>query len=87
MRDRYETIIPCSTCYMPDGSPVPELLLESEAIVFLRLDTDGPADPARTLKYYRDRGLLHGTRIGKKVRYTKRELLRFIDEMTESPRK
>jgi hypothetical protein len=69
---------------MPDGSPVPELLLESRAIVFLRLDTDGPADPARALKYYRDKGLLHGTRIGKKVRYAKRELLQ-VDAIYRPP--
>lgn len=74
----------CPTiCYMPDGSPVPELLCEREAITFLRLDIDGPDDPVRSLKYYRDKGLLHPTKIGKKLRYSKMELLRFIDEMTQ----
>jgi len=72
---------------MPDGSPVPELLTEQEAISFLRLDTDGPTDPTRTLKHYRDKGLLHPTRIGKKLRYSKKELLSFIDLMTERAKK
>ena len=72
-----------SIAFFRDGSPVPDLLTEQEAITFLRLDIDGPADPSRTLKHYRDKKLLHGTRIGKHLRYSKRELLRFIDEMTE----
>lgn len=76
-----------STCYMPDGSPVPELLCEREAIAFLRLDIDGPDDPARTLKHYRDKGLLHPTRIGKQLKYSKKSLLSFIDEMTDRAKK
>ncbi len=40
--------------YMPDGRPVPELLNEKEAIQFLRLDIDGPANPKQTLRYYRN---------------------------------
>jgi len=66
-----------------NGQPVPDLLTEQEAILFLRLDIDGPKDARRTLKHYRDKGLLQGTRIGKHLRYSKTELLRFIDEMTE----
>ena len=74
----------CSTtCFMPDGSPVPELLTEEEAITFLRLEADGPQHPEKTLKHYRDKGLLHPTKIGRKNRYSKNELLRFISVMTE----
>jgi hypothetical protein len=40
------------TVYFPDGTPVPELLTESEAILFLRLDTDNTNDHERTLKHY-----------------------------------
>jgi hypothetical protein len=69
--------------YFPDGRPIPPLLTEEEAITLLRLDTDGPGDPSRSLKHYRDKGLLHATQIGKNLRYSKKELLRFIDEMTE----
>ena len=71
------------TVYSPDGTPTPELLTEQEVICFLRLDIDGPENPARTLKHYRDKGLLHSTRIGKTNRYSKTELLKFIDIMTD----
>ena len=37
-----------TTCYMPDGSPVPELLNESKAVRLVRLDDDGPADSSLT---------------------------------------
>jgi len=70
-------------CYMPDGTPVPELLSEEEAIRFLRLDEDGPKTPQQTLLYYRQRGLLRGTRIGKRLRYLRKELLKFLDIMTD----
>jgi len=83
MIDRNQQTIYVGTVHFPDGRLVPDLLTEQEAIVFLRLDIDGPADASRTLKHYRDKGLLHGTRIGKNLRYSKKELLRFIDEMTE----
>ena len=69
--------------FFADGRPVPDLLTEQEALSLLRLDTDGPTNPARTLKHYRDKGLLHPTRIGKKLRYSKKELLSFIDIMTD----
>lgn len=73
--------------FFSGGTPVPDLLTESEAIQFLRLDIDGPDDPSRTLKHYRDKGLLHPTKIGKKLTYSKRELLNFIDEMTTRTKK
>ena len=72
-----------SPSYFPDGQPVPDLLTEEEAIIFLRLDKDGPANPSQTLKYYRDQGLLKGTQIGKRLRYQRIELLRFLDMMTD----
>ena len=68
---------------MPDGSPVPDLLTEDEVIIYLRLDKDGPANPKKTLKYYRDREMLRGTRVGHKYCYQKKELLDFLDRATE----
>ncbi len=73
-------------CFMPQGGqiiPVPEVLTEEEAIQFLRLDQDGPKNPQNTLQYYREQGFLHACQIGKRLRYTKTELLRFLEIMTE----
>jgi len=70
-----------STAYMPNGSIMPELLTEEEAILFLRLDKEN--NPTRTLKYYRDKGQLRGLKIGTNFLYPKRELLKFIDTATE----
>ena len=72
-----------TTCYMPDGRPVPDLLTEQEAIQFLRLDTDGPKHPEQTLQYYRSEGLLRATKVGKRLRYTKSELLQLLERLTE----
>ena len=46
---------------MPDGSVMPELLTEEEAIQFLRLETEN--NPKRTLKYYRDKNQLRAVKI------------------------
>ena len=69
----------------PDGKwrPCPELLTQEEAIQFLRLDMDGPEKPAKTLQYYREQGLLRATRVGKRLRYQRKELLLFLDRLTE----
>ena len=72
---------------LPDGNggftPCPELLTEDEAIRYLRLDINGPQNPSGTLKYYRDRGLLHGVRIGRNLRYPRKELDSMIDKLLE----
>ena len=72
-----------------DGTarPCPELLTEREAVQFLRLDVEGPDNPAKTLQYYRERGLLRGTRVGKRLRYQRKELLSFLDKLTERTQK
>ncbi len=70
--------------YFADGRPVPDLLTEDETIKFLRLDIDGPKVPQATLKYYRDKGLLRATPVGKMNRYQKKELLRFLDALTRN---
>jgi hypothetical protein len=69
-----------TTIYFPNGKPVPEVLTEQETIEFLRLD-DGPKHPEMTLQYYRTEGLLRGIRIGRRMRYTKTELLRFLERL------
>lgn len=66
---------------MPDGSVVPVLLTEDEAIIFLRLETEN--NPKRTLKYYRDKGQLKAVKIGTNLLYPMQELLDFIQIATD----
>jgi len=76
-----------SQTLLPDGDggfgPCPEVLTEEEAIRYLRLDIDGPKNPANTLQYYRERGKLRGTRIGNRIRYTRKALDEFLEAVTE----
>jgi len=75
-----------SIAVLPDGQggfqPCPELLTEAEAIRFLRLDIDGPADPSLTLRYYREQKKLTACHIGKSLKYSRKALEKFIEEMT-----
>ena len=66
-----------------DGSftPCPELLTEDEAIRYLRLDVNGPRNPSGTLKYYRDQGVLRAIRIGRNLRYPRKELDHMIERL------
>ncbi len=64
--------------YMPDGTPVPEVMTAQEACRFLRLNEADLKNPATTLQYYRDKGDLKGVRIGKSIRFTKEDLLNFL---------
>lgn len=68
--------------YFADGAPVPDLLTEEEAIRFLRLDEGGPKDPQTTLEYYRSEDRLRATKVGKRLRYLKSELLHFLEIQT-----
>ena len=65
---------------LPGGTgrfmPCPELLTETEAILYLRLN-DG-SDPERTMKYYRDRGQLVAIKVGKWNRYRRQDLDNFL---------
>ena len=67
----------------PPG-PCPELLTEAEAIRYLRLDDTGVEAPARTLRYYREKGLLRATQVGRRLRYRRIELDRLLDRLTEA---
>jgi len=80
-----ETINTFPVLPSPNGQiqPCPDLLTPDEVVRFLRLDIDGPAKPLKTLQYYRYRGLLRGIQVGKRLRYTRAEVLRFIDRLTE----
>jgi hypothetical protein len=69
------------------GTPIqlcPELLTEAEAIRYLRLDVDGPAKPELTLRYYREKGLLFATRVGRRLRYRRVELDCLLESLTGS---
>jgi hypothetical protein len=81
--NEHDTIGPIYMIVNGESVPVPEVLTEVEAIQMLRLDIDGPEDPGQTLSYYRDKGLLRATRIGKRLRYSKREVLKFLEIQTE----
>jgi hypothetical protein len=63
--------------------PCPDVLTEAEAIKYLRLDEIEIENAADTLRYYRKKGLLHATQIGKCIRYRRVELERFLDKLTE----
>lgn len=66
----FESKIP----FMPDGRPAPAVMTGEETAAFLRLDGTGQ----RALKYWRDKGEITGVRIGRKVRYSLNEVMRFI---------
>ena len=71
-----------SISFFADQTTVPDLLTEPEAIKYLRLDTDGPKHPELTLQHYRQEGLLKATRVGKRIRYLKSELIKFLELQT-----
>lgn len=67
---------------LPGNPPTqcPELLTEEEAIRYLRLENDPHA--SRTLRYYREKGLLRSTVIGRHLRYRRIELEQFLERQT-----
>lgn len=69
--------------YMPNGTPVPEVMLEEELVRFLRLKELGIKKPANTLRYYRERGVLKATRIGNRNAYTRTSACEFLEKLTE----
>ena len=76
--------ISLATVYMPDGSPAPFVLTQNEAIRFLRIEN--VKHPEHTLRYYSEKGLLHGTYIGKCRFYTVTELVDFVGRVTRAER-
>ena len=81
MNDHTQFLVPILPGEQPQ--PCPELLTAAEAIRYLRLDVDGPAKPELTLRHYRERGLLRGTRVGKRLRYRRVELDRLMENLTK----
>ena len=75
-----------ATNVMPDGhggwQPMPPLLTPTEAVRYLRLHEEGPANPLATLRYYRERKKLQGTRVGRRVFYTRKALDKFLEKVT-----
>lgn len=63
-------------------APCPELLTEDEAIRYLRLDIEGSEKPSLTLRYYREKGLLRATRVGRRLRYRRTELDHLLEKLT-----
>lgn len=78
--------IPVPLAILPGDWPglCPELLTEDEAIRYLRLDVDGPKKPKLTLRYYREKGLLRGTKVGRRMRYRRVELDRLLENLTRN---
>jgi hypothetical protein len=70
--------------YMADGTPVPEVMLESELIKFLRLEELGVKNPTNTLRYYRERGKLAPTRIGNRNVYTLKSAMELLEALTKT---
>lgn len=64
-------------------TPCPELLTEQEAIIYLRVDQTCIKDPASTLRYYRKKGWLRATQVGRRIRYRRLELEKLLDRLTE----
>jgi hypothetical protein len=60
--------------------PCPEVLMPREAALYLRLDLGGNWE--QTLRYYREKRKLKGTRVGKHIRYTRKALDEFLEVMT-----
>jgi hypothetical protein len=69
-----------SILFLPSGRPCPAVMTAAELAEFLRLD--GKAE--RTLKFWRDTGLLRGTRLGRRVRYRLCDVLVFLDNKTQA---
>ena len=78
-KNDYTFILPAT---LPDGNggftPCPELLTEEETIRYLRLDIDGSADPVNTLTYYRNSRQLKAIKVGRKNRYRRQDLEKFL---------
>ena len=69
------------------GEPVqqcPELLTPDEAVRYLRLDVNGSKNPERTLRHYREKGLLKGVQVGRPLRYRRVDLDDFLRCLAES---
>lgn len=62
---------------MPDGRLAPSVLTWREAATLLRTETDERG--RKTLEYYRRSGRLTGKKIGREVKYTHKDIKRFLE--------
>jgi hypothetical protein len=67
----------------PADAHISPVLTEEETIRWLRLDVNGPKNPAGTLKHYRQAKLLRAVRIGRQWRYSVAELHKFLERLAE----
>jgi hypothetical protein len=84
--DQVRSLASLPAAYLPGPALAlcPEVMTEDETVRYLRLDLIGIKNPSETLAYYRKKGLLRGTQIGKCIRYRRIEVERFLDELTKS---
>jgi len=60
---------------LPNGKPAPSVLTLKELIELLRIEGK---NPERTIKYYRDVGLLRGIKLGRHLRYRLEDVQEFL---------
>lgn len=64
--------------------PAPPVMTAEEAGLYLRISSK---DARRTLKHYRDSGLLRGVHIGREIHYRIEDVRKFLDtQQKRSPR-
>ena len=73
-----------SVSYFADGKHVPDLLTESEAVKYLRLNALGLKHPDATLRRYRDAGVLKAVQVGKQILFPLPELRAFVLRQMEA---
>lgn len=78
MESANESLNSIPNLYFPNGNRVPLILTSEEVIHFLRLDTEGPKSPEKTLEYYREKKLLRGIKLGQHMRYYLPDVIDFI---------
>ena len=78
-----------TTIYLPATAerpvePAPYLLTDADLIRLLRLDEAGGERPELTLRYYRQKGLLRATQVGRCNRYDLPEVVEFIGRLKQA---
>jgi hypothetical protein len=62
--------------------PVPYTMTEPELVRFLRLEN--APHPSKTIRYYRERGILKAVQVGKNVRFLLPDVLEFLEKNKEA---
>lgn len=66
----------------PAAEPVPYVMVEGDVIRFLRLDQ--APNPDRTIRRYREKGILRAVQVGKNVRFLLPDVLAFLEKNKEA---